>query len=229
MAFSITVGTLVSRAQLRANRDGDNQIDTTEWKAIIAEKYEQLHAIVAEITPTYFQTEATLNLAALTLPTDFLSSIGVDRVLSGTTGPRVPVYGPVSAQDRTYLVGLTSGDPALAYGIEAGAIVLYPAATSGTYKHLYLPQPTDYSSASDSTTIDTLNTWGRSMIIWGVAAIAAHRGSEDQSRALDEEARAREELQNWAAKVSLTHAPRRAVEPPWGSIRPGWRVPGMVR
>ena len=148
MASSISVGTLVGRMKRRANRDGDGQIDDTEWKELLSEKYEELHALVSEKGARYFETEADLNLSNLALPTDWMSTVGVDLVLSGSTGPRRPLYGPISVQDRTCL-GLTTGDPAIAFGIEAGRMALYPSPSAGTYKHLYLPQPTDYSSAAD--------------------------------------------------------------------------------
>lgn len=229
MALQVSIGTLVGRSKRRANRDGDNQLDDSEWKELLAEKYEELHALVSEKGARYFETEADLNLSNLTLPTDFMSSIGVDFVLSGSTGARRPLWGPIAVQDRTYLVGLTPGEPAFAYGIEAGRLALYPAPTSGTYKHLYLPQPTDYSSASDSTIVDTISTFGRRLLIWGVAAIAAHRGSDDQARALAEEQRARDQIEYWACTVAMTHAPRRAVAPPWAGQSLGWRWPGALR
>lgn len=230
MALTIPIGTLVGRMKRRANRDGDDQIDDSEWKELLGEKYEELHALVSEKGARQFEKEVTLNLADLTLPTDFMSSIGVDFVLSGSTGPRRPLYGPITVQDRSYLVGLTAGDPAYCFGIEAGKLALYPAASSGTYLHLYLPQPTDYSSATDATLIDTLNTHGRRFLIWGVAAIAAHRGTEDQARALAEEKRARDDLEYWACTVALTHAPRRAVAPPWaGELGLRWPRMGCLR
>ncbi|MCA1833041.1 MAG: hypothetical protein LC750_10020 [Actinobacteria bacterium] len=223
MASSVSVGTLVGRMKRRANRDGDNQLDDTEWKELLGEKYEELHALVSEKGSRYFETEVDVDLGDLALPDDWMSTIGVDAVLSGSTGPRRPLYGPIAVQDRTYLVGIAGGDPACAYGLEAGNLALYPTPTAGSYKHLYLPQPIDYSSASDSTAVDAINVYGRKFLIWGVAAIAAYRGSEAQDRALAEEARAKGDLEYWACQVAMTHGPRRPIVAPWAGRPPSWR------
>jgi hypothetical protein len=213
MAMSITLGTLVTRCRERANREGDGQLVDTEFKDLISEKYGELHALVSEKGARYFETEVTIDLSTLALPADHLSTLGVDMVISGSTGPRRPLEGPIAIQDRSHLIGLTTGGPAFFYGIEATTIPLYPAPSVGsaTYKHLYLPQPTDYSTSADSTLVDVIDIYGRKFIIWGVTAIAQHKGSESQERALLEEQKAKDQLEYWACQRALTHAPRRPV------------------
>jgi len=231
MAHSVLLSTLVTRCQQRANREGDSQLSPAEYKSLISEKYAEMHALVSEKGARYFETEADLNLSNLALPADHLSTLGVDFVISGTTGPRRPLAGPVSVQDRSFLTGLQSGSgPAFYYGIEGGNITLYPTPTSGTYKHLYLPQPTDLSSASDSTSVDLINIYGEKFVIWGVTSIAQHKGEEDQNRALLEEQKAQAQLEYWACQRALTFAPHRPVGPgtqgpsmPWMNFPLDWR------
>lgn len=228
MAMNVTVGTLVTSIQRRADREGDSQLDPTEYKELISEKYAEMHTLVSEKDPTFFATEATLNLSSLTLPTGYMSTVSVDYVFDTATDRRRPLDGPVSPQDRVGLLGL-SGSVAVYYAIDATALALFPTVTTGTYKHRYLPQPTDYSGSADSTAVDVINVYGRQFIIWGVAAIARAKGGEDPTFALGQEQRAREQLEYWACQRALTHAPHRAIaataQGPYTTRDPGWRCP----
>lgn len=211
MAMSLTLGTLVSRAQQRAEREGDGQLDPTEYKDLISEKYGEMHALVSEKDPTYFATEVTIDLGSLALPTNYLSTLGVTYVFDTVGDRRRPLDGPVSPQQRDGLVGLSTGGPALFYALDPAVIALFPAVTSGTYKHRYLPQPTDYSGSADSTAIDVINVYGRQFILWGVAAVARAKGGEDPTFAERQEAKALTQLEYWACQRALTHAPHRSI------------------
>src|ERR1041384_4018872 len=120
MARNILLSSLTARARQRWAGEGDNSIDVVELKALVSEFYAELHAAVSDKGARYFETEATLDLNNLALPGDHLSTIGVDLVLSGTTGPRRPVWGPIGPSDRTYVIGLTTGGPAY-FWAEEGA------------------------------------------------------------------------------------------------------------
>lgn len=226
MAMSITLGTLVTSIQRRADREGDAQLDPTEYKELVSEKYAEMHALVSEKDPTFFATEATLVLSNLALPTGYMSTLSVDYVYDVATDRRRPLDGPVSVQERVGLVGIT-GSVALFYAIDAAALALFPSVTSGTYKHRYLAQPTDYSGSADSTAVDVINVYGRQFIIWGVAAIARAKGGEDPTFALGQEQRAREQLEYWACQRALTHAPHRPIaasaQGPYTSRDGDWR------
>lgn len=199
MALSLTLGSLVTLCRQRCDDEGNELLDNPEYKSLVTEVYGELHALVSEKGANYFQTEATITATGAStyaLPADHLLTIGVDRILSGTTGLRNPVYGPIGPTDRTQLMG-TSG-PASFFGIEGANIALYPVPASGTYKHLYTPQPTDYSVAADGTSVDVINIYGRKFVIWSVASVAQHKGSSSQARAVDEAAKAKEQLEYWA-------------------------------
>jgi hypothetical protein len=227
MALALTMGTLVSRCSQRASEgEGDSNVEGPEVKSIISEYYGELHALVSDKGARYFETEATLDLNNLALPSDHLSTIGVDLVLSGTTGPRRPVWGPIGPQERTYLIGSSSGGPAYFWAEEGTSLALYPTPTSGTYKHLYVPQPTDLSTAADSTSVDLINIYGQRLVIWGVASVIQHRGSASQERSLAEYKRAVDAVEYWACQRALLQPIYRIPSDVLEALRCGrWRWP----
>lgn len=209
MAFSVLLGTMVTRSRQRANRVGDEQVETPEWKELISEHYGELHSAVSEIGARYFETEATITAsgaASYALPTDHLSTISIDRVLDAA-GRRQPLFELMVQETQSY-AGAT-GDAYL-FALST-AIKLFPNPASGTYKHLYVPQPTDYSAAIDSTSIDFINTHGYRYVLWAVAADAMHRGESDQQRAMMERDRAMESVVDLAVARALTMPKRRVI------------------
>jgi hypothetical protein len=226
MARSVTMGTLVTRARQRWGAEGDQQLDVPEVKSLISEMYAELHALVADKGARYFETEATLDLNNLALPSDHMATIGIDLVLSGATGPRRPVYGPIGPKERTYLIGVTSGGPAYFWAEEGTSLALYPTPTSGAYKHLYVPQPTDLSTAADSTSVDLINIYGERLVLWGVASIAQHKGSASQQRAVDERDRAHDAIEYWACQRAIGQPTYRIPLDVLEALRCGrWRWP----
>jgi len=211
MAFLVTLGELVTTCQQLANKEGDDdeQIGVPEWKAHISAHYGRLHTTVADTGARYFETEATINLASLALPSDHKATIGVDLVLD-SAGRRRQLP-ELMIQERGCFAGLAGGE-AQAWSFSAGNLQLYPATpTSGTYKHLYIPQPTRYNTAADATSIDVISTDGLEAITWGVAAVGLHRGESQQQRALDEAAAALGRVREWAVKRSLSEPKRQVI------------------
>lgn len=207
MALTFTLGALVRRCQQRANKLAaeDGQIQTGEWKEMVSEYYADMHATVTANRARYFETEATITAngaTSYTLPSDHMSTEAVSAVISGTTGARRNLWGPLPFERRAEFLGVNG--PADWFGFEGAGIALYPAPLSGTYKHLYVPQPTDYSAAPDPTLVDVINIYGLKFILWGVASIALHRGESSQVRAVDEITRAREQLETWATQRALS-------------------------
>jgi hypothetical protein len=212
MGYPVLLGTMVTRCQQRAAREGDLQVESPEYKALISEAYGEIHALVTEKGAWYFRTEATIDLNNLALPSDHLTTIGIDFILNGTTGPRRPVLGPIPPQLRTYFVGLSSGAPAAVWDIEGSSLALYPAPTSGTYKHIYVPQPTDYSTSADTQSIDFINIYGYTYTLWRVASILRDKGSEAQDRAIAEAERSKDQLEYWACLRAITEPSYRVPE-----------------
>lgn len=202
MARSVTLGTLVTRCQQRCDREGDNSIGTSEWKALISASYARMHALVVDAGARLFQSEQTITAdgsPSYALPADHLHTIGVDFVLDGAGRRRE--LAEIAVQERTDWIGNT-GD-AYGFALVGSTIELYPKPSSGTYKHVYAPQPTDYSASADGTSVDVINIHGEEFIVWDVASVAQHKGEADQQRAMLERDRAKEELLVWATRRSL--------------------------
>lgn len=213
MALTRTMGQLVGLCQRRADKEHDGQIGQTyssEWQELISEAYGQLHGAVAATGARYFETEADITAtgaSSYALPSDHLSTVGVDRVINAA-GAREALY-ELMVQEQPAYASQTGN--ARAFAFTGTSIALFPSPTSGTYKHLYVPQPTDYSSAGAGTSIDLINNDGLMFVVWGVASVAMHKGADDQQRAILERDAAKARLVEWAVLRALTMAKRRVV------------------
>jgi hypothetical protein len=214
MARNKTLGTILTLCKQRYSSEGDELLDVPELKSLIDEYYGQLHALVVEKGARYFETEATITAtgtASYALPADHMSTIAIDFVIDATR--RRPVCGPIPVQRREQLLG-SVGD-ATEYELAGSNIALYPNPPSGTYKHLYVPQPVDLSTAADSTVVDLINIYGQAFVVWGVASVAKHKAESDQQRAIGEHAKAAAQLEYWASLRALNETasphPHRAV------------------
>ncbi len=208
MAYLRTVGTLVTRSQKRADREGDPAVD--EWKALISEKYGELHSTVAEVGSSYFEAKSdivTTGAASYPLPAAMLSVISVDLLVNGEIGNR-PSLKLLMPQERALWSGRT-GD-ACRYAFSGETIEFFPKPTSGTYRLVYIPQPADLSAAADATEVDVITADGEAFLIWGVAAMARDKGESDLRFAFDQSEKAKVRLQTWAINRAL-HEPRRRV------------------
>lgn len=208
MAYLVTLGELVTACQQLANQPNAEQLDVAEWKAHISTRYGRVHTTVADTGARCFETEATVNLSNLALPSDHRSSIGVDFVLDSSGRRRE--LGELMIQERNVFAGVT-GD-AFAWALSGTNLKLYPTPTSGTYKHLYVPQPTRYTVASsDSTSVDVLTSDGYDAIVWSVASIALHRAESQQQRAIAEGDAAFARLKEWAVRRSMVMPKRHVI------------------
>jgi hypothetical protein len=209
MAFTRTVGQLVELGQRRADKQTDDHVDTEDWKGFLSELYGEMHAAAVDVGARYFETEATITAtgaSSYSLPSDHLATVGVDY--EDSAGNRQPLV-ELMVQERWAFGGVTG--QARLFAFTGTSIVLYPTPSSGSYKHLYTPQPTDYSSAADSTSVDLLNTHGLSFVVWGMAALAMHKGDDNQQRAMFERDAAKERFIEAAVKRALTMPRRRQV------------------
>lgn len=228
MALAFTLGTLVDRCRQRYTGQGDDLLDPPELKALIWEFYGEMHALTVEKGARAFESEATITAngaATYALPADHLTTIGVDAFLAGTTGPRRPVYGPIMVQERTRLMGLVG--QAAFFDLEGSNLALYPVPSSGTFRHIYVPQPVDFSAGADSTSVDLINIYGYKFIVWSVASVAQHKGSTSQQRAVDEAKRASDQIEYWACQRALTQPSYRVPEEGFGGYfdAADWRYP----
>jgi hypothetical protein len=210
MAFLRTMGTVVGQCQRRADKEPDGHVDTDEWKELIAEHYGELHAAVVGTGARVFEAEADITAngaASYPLPAAHYSTVGVDLVVDAAGARRD--LDELMVQERTLFAGATG--TALYWSFTGTSIALYPKPSSGTYKHLYVPQPTDYSTVGNGTEIDFLCIFGLKFVVWGVASVVLHKGDDNQLRAIDERDRAMAKLVEWGVLRALTQPKRRQV------------------
>ncbi len=210
MARAIPLGTLVTRCKRRADRESDESISTAEWKALISEKYGELHGAVAEAGLAYFESTADITAAgesSHSLNAAVLSVVAVDRIVNSTTGEKDPLQ-LIMGQERAFLAGATG--QARFYAFTGSSIELWPRPSTGTYRVTYVPQSTDYSSSSDDTSVDVVTADGEAFLIWGVAAMACDKGEADLRFKASQANDAKERLQIWATNRAL-HEPKRRV------------------
>lgn len=219
MARAIRLDRLVLRSSRRADKQGDPH--TTEWKALISEKYGELHSVVSEAGWSYFEAtqDITANGAAsYSLPAALLSLGGVDYVVNAATGERRALQ-ILMPQERVQWSGSTG--TASRFAFTGGSIELWPRPGSGTYRLTYIPQATDYADSADATELDVVTSDGEAFIIWGVAAMASDKGEADVRFKESKSQEARIRLEKWATNRAL-HEPRRQIVLP---SYPGVEVP----
>jgi hypothetical protein len=163
------------------------------------------------------------------LPTDHLALVGVDYLVSSTTGERRALV-PLMTQERNYATSQSPGGEAWGYTVEGQFLRLYPWPASGdTYYHIYIPQAPDLVVAGDNAYVDVVTSAGESFLLWGVAAIILHKEEGDTRDALGHRDRALNRVVEWATKRFLTDPRRRVVadESDWGDREPGgyWNRP----
>lgn len=206
MPRNVTLGTLVTRCQQRADLENDGHVAASEWKALVSEMNGELQLLVAETGMRYFESEASISLSTFALPSDHLSTIGVDFVVDAAGRRRALTE--IMVQERPHLLGQTG--EASYYELSAQTVLLYPVPSTGTYKHLYIPQPPDISGAADGTNVDVVTPDGEAFIIWGVAVKALAKSESDVRLAMAEREAARDRLQTWAQLRSF-NTPRRRI------------------
>lgn len=208
MAKLVLLSDLVTLCKQKADAESDGHI--TEWKSLISDYYAVMHALVTEAGARYFETEQTINAngaagGAYALPADHLSTVGVDFVFDSAGRRRE--LAELMAPERTDWIGEIG--EAYGYQLVGQNLVLFPSPTTGTYKHVYAPQPTDLSTAIDATQVDVINIWGQRFIVWGAASDAKHKSESDQRRAIMERDNAKTEIAIWAYNRAAQFAAKR--------------------
>ncbi len=212
MSRILTLTTLIARCKQRSDKEQDGQIGsyaTDEWESLISEAYGEMYMLVAEQGSRYFETEASITITGATsyaLPSDHLATLAIDRVIDAA-GRRDPLV-EIMPQERTSVIGQT-GD-AECFALVGSNVELYPVPSSGTYKHIYIPQPTDLSSSSGSTSVDLINVHGQAFVIWSVKLKALDKSESDVRVAMQQIERAADGLRQWA-QIRSFNTPRRQM------------------
>lgn len=206
---------LRQRCQQRADMENNALIATDEWGRLISEMYGELYSLVEKSGMRYFETEATVTAtgaASYALPSDHLATIDVSRV-TDTAGHRIPLR-RLMVQERNRWIGAL-GD-ARKYELAGQNLVLYPLPSTGTYKHLYMPQSPDLSTAIDSTSIDVVQADGEAYLIWGVAAKALSKPESEALAYADvQRDKARDRFVEWCAMRAFNDGSRVVTD--WGT------------
>ena len=223
MARSVTIATLLTRCKDRVGLANDLHISDAEWQVLIAALLNELAMAVNDSGMRYYETTATIVATGATyyaLPAGHLGTVAVYYV-ADSAGRRIPLT-EIMVQEAQDYVGLT-GTPAGFYALAGANIELYPTPASGSYAHVYIPQPTDYATIITSTTVDVVTPDGEEFVIEGVACKALPKSEADRSTHLDDRDAAKQRLIDWAIKRS-TNTPRRLVNQSIRRYRVGdWR------
>jgi hypothetical protein len=211
MPRRIAMSTLVDRCKKRADKENDDHIETAEWQSLISEVYgADVHSVVSEVGLRYFEyteTLTTTGAAYVSEPDDHLSTVRLDYV--DASGIRTELS-PIEHHEQTMFSGVTG--TARFYAFVDDRIYLYPTPPTGqTYELLYIPQPPDLSEYADDDIIDVVTPDGEACLVWGVAALARNKASQDNQLHFGKQEVHRNRLQAWAADRLITQMSRRGA------------------
>lgn len=201
MPRTLTMSTIRTRCKRRADQENSSFIADAEWNALISEKWGELHGLVCETGSLYFATTATITATGATSynePTDHMETVRLYYVYSDSRQRDLRRLHP---SEVAGLAG-TTGDAYNFFHLD-DQIYLYPNPSSGTYKHLYLPQATDLSSYADGDSVDVMTADGEAALVWGVAAVALAKNESDPTFALNREEYHKRRLEYWAARRAI--------------------------
>ena len=206
--LSVLVSVILTRCRQRADLENDTHVSEAELQTLVSEQVGEMQMLVGGAGYNYFKTEATISLSTFAVPTDHLSTIGVGFGYD-TAGRRRPLV-ELMEQDRDGFLG-TTGE-AQFYILNAQTIELYPVPSAGTYKHVYIPQPTDISAVATTTSVDLVSPDGLAFVIEGVAVKALRKSETDVQGFMIARDEAKERLVEWALHRSF-HTAKRLTMP----------------
>jgi hypothetical protein len=139
MARNVTVQEIVDEVQILVEDPLHKLATEPSYVRLVNRAYARLHAFYVAAEPDRYRTEATITAitgtAAYAMPADWLSTIGVDAVVNGTSREELQ---RLQEEERNDYIG-QSGQ-ARAFRDLATNVVLYPTPLTGqTYIHIYLP------------------------------------------------------------------------------------------
>ena len=221
-----TMATWITRFQQMGDLANDDSVSDEIWKSFASLVYGELWAEVANGAGRYFETSYSITAdgsASYDEPEGHLSTVRV--VYVDSAGREYPLR-MIREQAEAGYKGV--GGEAVAWALVDDQLFLYPTPSSGTYKWYYLQQPTDLSSYADDDIVDVVCPAGEAFFVWGTVLLALQRQQKNVQLAMAEKARAREDLQVWAAQRSFYEPHQRLAEDDDGCIRsPGewepWR------
>lgn len=215
----IEMGDLVLRCKQRADKVGDDHIggsDTSEWNRLISEVWgADVFQVVADTGLRYFETTSdltTTGVAYVSEPANVAKTVRLDYVDSAGVHWKLD---EVSSHEESLFSGQTG--TARFYALVDDRIYLYPTPPTGqTYQLVYVPQAPDVSGYASDACIDLVSADGEACVIWGVAALAKIKASQDASVHLQKQEQHRDRLQGWAADRAISQARRQYAADEYG-------------
>jgi len=209
----IEMGTLLLRCKQRADKVGDDHIggsDTSEWHRLISEVWAQdVFQVVADTGLRYWETTSTLTTtgaAYVSEPSNIAKVMRLDYIDGSSKRHKVQ---PAGSHEQVWLDALT-GTVALYFAVVDDRVYLYPTPSTGqTYEMLYIPQAPDLSGYASDACVDVVSADGEACVIWGVAALAKIKASQDAQVYLQKQEQHRDRLQGWAADRLIAYAQTR--------------------
>lgn len=184
-----------TRIRKLADAESDLHVSDAEIDEGINEVYGDAYHLTVDGAIEYFQVTHSITADGSTSydePDDFLSRVSFERVES--SGARYPLR-RLQPQQR-HRFGAQTGT-AVAYSHVDDQLYLYPRPSSGTYELLYIPQPPDVTSYSDSDLLDVVCIYGEQFLVYGVAALVLSKSESDQQGWLARQQRAERKLMEW--------------------------------
>ncbi len=209
MALIRTLVTLRDMCKEFSDLENNTHISDAKWNRRMSLRYGELWQIAVDGGGRYFETESSITAtgaASYAEPSDILHILEITRV-DGSYRRRLTEIQP---QHRADLIGLT-GDAGF-WEFSDNVIILYPNPSSGTYKVLYVPQPSDLTTFADSDNVDVCCSAGEQFLVWSVVADALAKAETNNAHAIQERERAREGLQTWAGERALLYPRARIPE-----------------
>lgn len=219
MARNITVGNVVLRARRTADLEDDGFISDAEAKDELSSFYGDMYGIFVQSGMRYFETRVQITGAeltsdsdggaTLTLPSDFLTLIGVDR-RADVGGNRWVELEPLMAQDRNAFADFGTG-VAIGYALIGQTLQLIPEPpVNQVYRYFYVPQPAQLAGASDALELDVVTPDGETFLTYSLATWMLEKEQTDHRAVAQERDRARQRLEEWAL-IRMLNEPRRPV------------------
>lgn len=176
-------------------------VDDTELDGMINTSLGIWHGMVVRAVPERYEATDTISANGATsyaLPADHLATLGVEYQSSSSEYIDLE---RVMFHDRNKY-GQTTSSMALGYRLSGTAIVLIPAPSSGTYRHVYVTAADVL--ASDSDTIDGVNGW-ESWIVYDCAVKMLQKEESDASQVMKDRDRLWREIEAAAVDRELAN------------------------
>lgn len=208
-----TVGDLIRRARERVEMENTDYVTDAELKGILSTGYGELYSVLVASGMRYFVSDQTINgdgqASGFALPNDYLSTASVWYVRgNSSTNERLTPLDEIMQQERHLWPGVR---PAQVYILGQAEIELLPIPPMGKeYRHQYVPQPPDLSSADDMDTVDVVTPDGEAFLDAYLQVDMLAKEESDVTGAVAKRQRALQRLEEWSVLRSL-NTPRRPV------------------